>query len=68
MLLRDSVVLLGLRAMLIDYVAFMFLAVLASAGFLVAFWVLAEGQLTIGQIAWVMVKVFLGNSYGKLSY
>ena len=65
MLLTDSVVMIGLRAMLADYVAFLFFAVLCSFGFYLAFVILGKGTVSAGYLAWVMVKVFLGNSYGK---
>lgn len=65
MLLADSVVLLGLRAMLADYMAFMFLAILCSFGFFLAFYILGKGIIPVSQLAWMMVKVFLGNSYSE---
>lgn len=65
MLLTDSVVMIGLRAMLADYMAFMFLAILCSFGFYLAFAILGKGVVPAGQLAWMMVKVFLGNSYSE---
>lgn len=56
---------IGLRAMLADYVAFLFFAILCSFGFYLAFVILGKGAIPAGHLAWMMVKVFLGNSYGK---
>lgn len=65
MLLTDSVVMIGLRAMLADYMAFLVLAVLCSFGFYLAFYILGKGAISAGDLAWMMVKVFLGSSYRK---
>lgn len=52
--------------MLADYTAFLFLAVLCSFGFYLAFAILGKGVISAGDLAWMMVKVFLGSSYRKL--
>lgn len=44
----------------------MILALICSLGFLIAFSLLAERSISLGQLAWILVKVFLGNSYGEL--
>lgn len=49
--------------MLADYVAFIVLAVICSVGFLLSFNILGQGKVSMGEIAWLLVKVFLGSSY-----
>ena len=66
MLLQNSLVLLGLKAMLADFFAFMFLAAICSIGFLLAFYSLGEGRISLQEITWCLIKVFLGNSYSEI--
>ena len=39
------------------------LASLTASGFLCAFYVLARGTWDVPRIAWLMFKIWLGNSY-----
>ena len=57
-LLKDSLVMLGLGAMLRDFFAFLVLAVVCSFGFLLSFVLISEGRLTVKDAAWLLTKVF----------
>lgn len=54
--------------MLTDFAAFVVFAVICSVGFLLSFHILGNGQLTLGEISWLLVKVFLGSSYRGWSH
>ena len=63
--LRDSLLLLGLRAMLLDFLAFMVLACICSFGFVLSLTILADGSMSMRELSWLCVKIALGSAYRK---
>lgn len=66
--LRDSLLLLGLRAMLLDFLGFMILACVCSFGFVLSLTILADGAMSMRELAWLCVKISLGSSYRKAGH
>ncbi|ORY79327.1 hypothetical protein BCR35DRAFT_321483 [Leucosporidium creatinivorum] len=62
-LIRGNVILLALSAMIKEFVLFMGLACLVGAGFLCTLFILGRGSWDLGRISWLMLKIWLGNSF-----
>lgn len=61
-LVHDNVVLMALAAMTREFLVFMALASIVASGFLVTLLILGRGTWRVGQIAWLMLRIWLGNS------
>ncbi|KAH9840257.1 uncharacterized protein C8Q71DRAFT_483332 [Rhodofomes roseus] len=61
-LLKDNVMVLALRAMIVQFVILMVIAAFCFGGFLYALWTLSRNQAgyTAGQIAWWMLDLWFG--------
>ncbi|KAH8832989.1 hypothetical protein DL96DRAFT_1705027 [Flagelloscypha sp. PMI_526] len=58
--LRDNLMVLALRAMLVQFVVLMAIAAFCFGGFLYALWTLSRGNLDAGIIAWWMLDLWFG--------
>ncbi|KAF7923442.1 uncharacterized protein EAE97_010880 [Botrytis byssoidea] len=52
-----------LKAMAKDFVKFMVIVLILYLGFLTTFTLLARDSFTLGEMSWVLLKVFFGSSY-----
>ncbi|KAK2463448.1 hypothetical protein APHAL10511_004534 [Amanita phalloides] len=65
----NNVVILSLRAMMVQFVFFICIAAISFSGILFALWTLAQddqvarGRWSIRAIAWLMVEIWFGNTY-----
>ncbi|ATZ56042.1 hypothetical protein BCIN_12g05800 [Botrytis cinerea B05.10] len=53
----------SLKAMAIDFLKFMLVVLILYLGFLTTFTLLARDSFTLGEMSWVLIKVFFGSSY-----
>ncbi|KAG7093687.1 hypothetical protein E1B28_007345 [Marasmius oreades] len=60
--LKNNLMVLSLRAMMVQFIALMFIAAFCFCGFLYALWTLSrnEAQYTAGTIAWWMLDLWFG--------
>ncbi|KAJ7158913.1 receptor-activated Ca2+-permeable cation channel [Mycena filopes] len=58
----NNVVVLSLRAMISQFVAFMALAAICFSGLLFTLWTLGGDKWTLKKIAWLMVQIWFGNT------
>ncbi|KAJ7650403.1 receptor-activated Ca2+-permeable cation channel [Roridomyces roridus] len=59
----NNVVVLSLRAMIIEFLFFMTIAAICFSGLLFTLWTLSKGTWALQSIAWLMVQIWFGNTY-----
>ncbi|KAI5119644.1 hypothetical protein M0805_009005 [Coniferiporia weirii] len=66
--IKNNVVILALRGMVVDFVFFMCVAAVCFSGLLFTLWTLADhGQWPLKKIMWLMVQIWFGNTYLSFS-
>ncbi|KAF5872776.1 putative receptor-activated ca2+-permeable cation channel protein [Botrytis fragariae] len=56
-------IIISLKEMTKDFIKFMLIVLVLYLGFLTTFTLLARDSFTLGEMSWVLVKVFFGSSY-----
>ncbi|OCF36454.1 nonselective cation channel [Kwoniella heveanensis BCC8398] len=60
---RENVVILALRGMVVSFVQFMIVVILAFSGICFCLWTLGRATWTVKQIVWLMAQIWFGSSY-----
>ncbi|WVQ98885.1 hypothetical protein IAU59_006016 [Kwoniella sp. CBS 9459] len=60
---RENVVILALRGMVVSFVQFMIVVILAFSGICFCLWTLGRSTWTVKQIVWLMAQIWFGSSY-----
>ncbi|KAL5504342.1 hypothetical protein ACEPAH_8416 [Sanghuangporus vaninii] len=62
--IKNNVVILALRGMIVEFAFFMCVAAVCFSGLLFTLWTLADkNQWTLKKIIWLMVQIWFGNTY-----
>ncbi|THH07159.1 hypothetical protein EW145_g3575 [Phellinidium pouzarii] len=66
--IKNNVIILALRGMVVDFVFFMCVAAVCFSGLLFTLWTLADhNQWPLKKIMWLMVQIWFGNTYLSFS-
>ncbi|WVF72035.1 hypothetical protein IAT40_006847 [Kwoniella sp. CBS 6097] len=60
---RENVVILALRGMVVSFVQFMIVVIFAFSGICFCLWTLGRATWTVKQIVWLMAQIWFGSSY-----
>ncbi|KZO94176.1 hypothetical protein CALVIDRAFT_528947 [Calocera viscosa TUFC12733] len=66
-LVANSVIILALRSMIKEYLFFISICMICFSGLLFTLWRLGSQKWRVGQIAWLMVQVWFGNTFLSFS-
>ncbi|KZT60904.1 hypothetical protein CALCODRAFT_553404 [Calocera cornea HHB12733] len=66
-LVANSVIILALRSMIKEYLFFISICMICFSGLLFTLWRLGAQKWRVGQIAWLMVQVWFGNTFLSFS-